>query len=250
MFQHANLIMSISYLKPISGKGQKYTVSLKRGSIKSIERKILTVLRNSFWVVGLWVILIFFLVFFHIKKLKTTLHSQKKKKKKALYCLPPPRCSRLKMAKELWPSFQREIRFSVLSFGSGLAEVVCLTKRMWQEWCSGTFRLGHEKLCSFLGPRGHSRWELWAIMEGVGHLGTSKLLVLRSTAPGRSSLSVLPTTAEDMWGKPLESFRPAHLSVVYHAGTSVNAMPCKRITRLSSAEAPDPQNHEIQWLLL
>lgn len=60
--------MFIPYLKPVSGKVQKYIEGLKRLSIKNIERKFFTMLRDSFWVVGLWMILIFFLVLFYIRK--------------------------------------------------------------------------------------------------------------------------------------------------------------------------------------
>ena len=59
--------MSISCLTSFSGKTQKYMESLKRLIIKNTE--FFTMLCDSFWVVGLWMILIWG-VFFHINNVE------------------------------------------------------------------------------------------------------------------------------------------------------------------------------------
>lgn len=134
------------------------------------------------------------------------------------------------MAKELWPSFQWEIRVSVLSFGSGLAEVVCLTKRMWQEWCSGTSRLGHEKLCSFLGPRGHS-------LGAVGHHGSSRAswdfqtLSAPVNSP-REVQSVLP---------PHHGRRHVREAIgILQTSPSVSCLPCRDLSQCHVVQKKHP----------
>lgn len=112
---------------------------------------------------------------------------------------------------------------------------------MWQEWHSGTSSLGHKKLCSFYRAfLGHS-------LGAVGHHGGSPApWGVHTPSAAGSSPSVCPATAADMWVKPFESFRTAHLSAEYHPVTSVNTASCKRVTRLSCGKVPDPQSHEIE----
>lgn len=78
--------MSISYLTSFSGKVQKYMEGLKRLDIENTDREFFTMLCDSFWVVGLWVILNFF-VFFHINNVER-IHIVPPSPQKALYWLP------------------------------------------------------------------------------------------------------------------------------------------------------------------